>query len=151
MMRDDGDNGRPAKAGDRNEQREPSRGPRVARVASVPEAVAPPPEPETVDIGKELALLAAPPVSVKGPRKEKPKTAKEAMRARVEAQRSHEQKRRETKSERSGPSSKRAKVDDEAAREVTGEERDSSPPSSSERVPKRPSLWQRFMGLFRSK
>lgn len=152
MMRGGGESSRPARSRDPENREVRSRSDASASARASVEAPVTPPEPEAIDLGKELALIAAPPVSVKGPRKEKPKTAKEAMRARVEAQRSQDQRRRETKVERSGPASKRAKGEGPSEREADAEARDSSPPSSSERAPEpRPGLWQRFLGLFRSK
>ena len=92
-------------------------------------------------MAEELRVLTAPLVTEKAKRKNKPKTAKEALRARAEQQRSPK-----NPAKRAPKAARQEEPEERDEEESPKSDRDSEP-SSSPRPPE--SFWARLKGLFR--
>lgn len=148
-----------------DEQREPQKQPERTRrtearpaAARAPERLAaqeapPPAPPKEPDANAEIALAGVAPVKLKQAvvaKKDKPKTGKEAL-----AQRARDPKHGRRKG--GGPtSSAAARSEQQSAKGAARDAGDESPDSASDvdadaelEIPKRPSLWQRVVSIFK--
>lgn len=112
---------------------------------------APPPAPKEPDSNAEIALAGAPPVRFKqaAPKKDKPKTGKEAL-----AQKTRDPKHSRKKG--GGATTGSARVEAAAAKAKAteqdaeaGENEEQRESDAEIEIPKRPSLWQRVVSIFK--
>jgi hypothetical protein len=110
-----------------------------------PAPLAPPPsdkEPERPGIAEELRVLTAKRVSIAPRKKAKPKTAKEALRARTEEKRAKAPPPKTAKERRPVGDDEREDDERETSAEDEANERESAPAP-------RAGLWQKIKGVFR--
>ncbi len=112
---------------------------------------APPPAPKEPDSNAEIALAGAPPVRFKQAvaKKDKPKTGKEALAQKARDSKHARKKGRGATSgaTRGDAAAAKAKAIEEDAEASETDEQEQA--DADVDIPKRPSLWQRVVGLFR--